>query len=241
MDKKYLQDLYLLTGLPVPFQNVGSLYQHKLLDIAQMGEDDFHRFLSITVFEIEDLEIEIDTELEISTFDLVVGNCLQNTHFKTEAENALSFFFNERVRFNSEYGLFYIGEIDDMRIIHKENYELLKEALKQIYYLSKQEKKEGKPVSEAAKRILEKQKESRKQLDKIKGRGRKEVQLSDLISAFCANSNTSLKEVWNLTLYQFMDQFYRLQLVEDYDIKIRSVLAGADPKEVNPEHYVKKM
>ena len=241
MSRRYLEDLYLLTGLPVPFENVGELHQHKLIDIARMGESDFNRFLSVTVFEVEDLDLKIPEGMDVSTFDVVVSNCLENVQFKAEVENAFTFFFSERVRFSNEHHIFRVGDENDIRVINKENYELLKEMLKEIYYLSKQEKEEGKPVSEAAKRILEKQKESKKQIDKLKGRGKKGCQLSDLVSSLCANSNISIKEVWNLTLYQFMDQFYRLQLVEEYDIAIRSVLAGADPKEVNPEHYVKRM
>ena len=40
-------------------------------------------------------------------------------------------------------------------------------------------------------------------------------------------------------MYQFNNQFNRMQMIEDYDINIRSLLAGADSKKIQLKHYIR--
>lgn len=239
-----LTDLYLLTGKPVPIPKVGELKQKRLMDIATIGIEHFNKMLSLLVFDVDELEIEEAEELGLETFDILLFNCLQKDDFVENVEQSLSFFFEENIYFSKQYGFFFVEDLFEQRFINKENYESIKIALKVMNGLDK--RPDGKPIynpgTKGAAIIAEQLNKARETIAKLKQKkGSKSIEFSDLISAFCAYSNTNIIDVWNFTLYQFNNQFQRSQIIQDYDIKIKSVLAGADPKKMDLEHYVKKM
>jgi hypothetical protein len=66
------------------------------------------------------------------------------------------------------------------------------------------------------------------------------VTLYDLISIHASNSqNLNIKDIWNLTYFQFNNQFLVTQNIEDYHINIRALLAGAKSSDVNLKHYIR--
>lgn len=238
----YLDELYLLTGKPIPIANVGKVHHLTLEEIAEIGMDEFNAFLGILIFEIEDLEIDIPVD-GITTFDMIAANCIQNIEFRNKIETALCRFFKEKVAFHNDYGIFYLEELEKMRFISRDNYEDVKRAIRAVSFASSEkDKPEKKFASEMARRIYEQQQKAKEQLDKLKKRkGGTSPDLVDLISAFCVYTGFSILEIWKLSLFQFMNQFYRTQLVEDYDIKIKSLLAGANPDEIEVKHYTSKI
>lgn len=73
------------------------------------------------------------------------------------------------------------------------------------------------------------------------------ITLSDLISVLASkHNNLNIMNIWDLTYYQFDNQFKRMQLIENYDIGVRQLLAvgpfgGIDTKNFNIEHYIKRI
>ena len=66
--------------------------------------------------------------------------------------------------------------------------------------------------------------------------------LIDLISVLASkHNNLNIMNIWELNYFQFNDQFQRMQLIENYDMSVRQLLAGVDKKHVNLEHYIKKI
>ena len=62
----------------------------------------------------------------------------------------------------------------------------------------------------------------------------------DLVASLAAKANgLNALNVWNLTYYAFNDQFKRMQAIEEYESAKASILAGADPKKVKMDYWMK--
>jgi hypothetical protein len=69
-----------------------------------------------------------------------------------------------------------------------------------------------------------------------------DVSFGDLVSVLAANGNNlNIINIWDLTMYQFNNQFARMQMIEDYDLNIRSLLAGAKKEDIQLKHYIRKI
>ena len=67
-----------------------------------------------------------------------------------------------------------------------------------------------------------------------------DITLSDLISALCGISpNLNILHVWDLSIYQFYNQFQRVKLVDDYRIQFQSAMAGASVDDIT--HWLTKL
>ena len=239
----------MLAGLPLHVPSVGDIKQPKLIDIAEIGYEIYDNYLSILTFDLDDLQLDMPKEIngyKITTYDICVSNCMNNEDFKKRFLSGLSFFFQETVSFYDDFGFFYVGDLENKRYIHKDNYEYVKIVIKVVNDMEKSRQKEEKeynPGNAKAKEIADRLKKAREQVNKIKGKSseNESISFADLVSAFCIHGNVNIKEVWDLTIYQFNNQFQRMQVFDDYDISIRSLLAGADPNKVEVKHYVRKL
>lgn len=246
---KKMDKLRLLSGLPIDM-GFYKLYPPKLIEVADIGEDVYKSYLASLVFNKEDVKFENISEKDlesISTFDIIMVNCNSNKDYRCQIESALRFFIKEEVHFssNGNVGLFYMGEILDERFITRDNFEDLKAALRQIccieavedeYDLNIEDEEEKKRIIEIKKR----QKKAKQRELAENGMSSDDLELSDLISALCgASFNLSITDVWDLTMYQFYDQFKRVKLVDDYKIQVQSAMAGAEVDEMT--HWISKI
>lgn len=242
-------EMRLLAGLPLHVPSVGDIKQPKLIDIAEIGHEIYDNYLSILTFDLDDLQLDMPKEIngyKITTYDICVSNCMNNEDFKKRFLSGLSFFFQETVSFYDDFGFFYVGDLENKRYIHKDNYEYVKDIIKSVNFLKENSKKEEfNPASKGAQKIAENIKKAREKKAKLKGKDKEDQQinLTDIISAYCIfnkiNDMTEFME--RTTFYQFNLQFQRMQMYENYDISIRSLLAGADPKNVEIQPYTNKI
>ena len=94
------------------------------------------------------------------------------------------------------------------------------------------------PIGARAKAMQAKIEETRRQVQELKSKQNDIPSLSDLVSGLSAkHPSINLLNVWNLTYYQFVDQLERLQIVEEYEFALRSILAGADAKKLKTKHW----
>jgi hypothetical protein len=242
----------LLSPLPVYINGLCQIYHLTLMDLYKITEQQYNMYLSILCFDIDSLENKdeiLKINQDIKTFDLIVQNCISDEMFKNNVINGLELFLREKVNFiineNENIVFFYIGELNEdenikNRIINRDNYELIKEALKLMNCL--QVEHNYKKMGKKARELAEKQKKAREMIVKIKGNSGDVLSFSDLISAFCSYSrNVNIMNVWDMTIYQFDNQFKRMQLLNDYEIGIQGLLHGADPKKINVKHFISKL
>lgn len=255
-------DLTLLTTDPIPIMDNADIENPRLIckihpftirDIKDIGgELVFNSYLSaLTINQDRLLQGEEDNtknnqETDIPDFHLAHYICNADEDFRNTYLKAMSFVLKESVGI-CDLG-FYIGETHEYRIINHENYDEFVHIVKLQNCIEKVDNKSNQdnPANDKAKELLEKRKKLREKLNKIKNKdsdGEGEpLTLADLVSILCANGNNiNIFNVWDLSFYAFNDQFNRMKMLDDYQVNVRSILAGADPKEIELKHWMSKI
>lgn len=234
-----IDSLKLLAGLPIPMSDSTCFVHPKtLLEIAAIGVEKYFKYVNILT--INDLDIKkILSDADISIFDFVFLNCSQKNDFNDLFLEALNYFIKEEIIFVAEIESFVVGPFGEQRFLTRDNFSEFQEIIKSQNFLNDKDK----PTSEdeAAKRIKQSLAKSREKIAKIKGKSEEKIEISDLIASLAINTSLSIDRIWNITYYTFNDQFKRMRLLEQYDTGLQSILAGADPKKVKLEDWIKNI
>jgi hypothetical protein len=235
--------LRLLRGKPILVPQIGYLHPLTLNEIDSLTEEIYNLYLLI-------LTQEPDIE-GIETYDMIIDLCFEDKKNAMTVCLALSSFFKENIAYipNNEdkYSSYFYLDIknnENKYIINKRNYEQIKFILKAQNCIEEKKNKKYKTESEKrkAEEIEIKIRKAKEKINKAKMMNNENLELVDLISVFSSISESyNLLNVWDLTIYQFQNQFQRLQMIESYDIGIRQLLAGAKKEEVNLEYYLKRI
>ena len=242
-----LDVLKLMRGKDVVIDGVGVLKPIKVDEISDIGEKKYYQYLNNLCFDIDDLNMTQEQKLQlekdnISPFHLIVSGCLNDIEHLQLIIKAFKFFFKDDVCFIRQVGIFFLGDFEEGRFITIDNFENIKTILKFQNGLSKNDILEENPKDERTRRLLEKRRKAREKLLKAKSQENGDVEpltFADLVSIMCANANgVNHENVWDMNIYMFQNQFQRMKLIDDYDISIRSLLAGAKSDEVEFKHYM---
>lgn len=239
-------ELKLLAGKPLYIPNAGFLYQATLGDIVKLGFNKYIQYVSYFVADIKDLintnEINLPLD-EITTLDLM----LIHPQLQEYLGEAIRFFFKEElVEFFPDFGVVILGELqenlEDNRIISKENFHIISKYIKLFHRMKTEEDKENfNPSNKKAQEILNRIKKTKEIVNKLKEKKQSDITITDLISAVTAKSNNINKfNVWDLTYYQFMDEYHKLTAIDEYDKLFSSLVAGADSKKIKLKHWVER-
>ena len=232
-------ELLLLSGLPIELE-MGILYPLKLKDIIKLRYSKYNYYISLLLIDKSKLQDENIDLNNINNFDIVFQSCLMDEKFRKSYFEMLEFFFKETVQLGN--GFFYFDELNKKKIIYKDNFDEIIRLLKEINSITNKEENEFNPANDKAKEIAERIKKAREKINKVKAKSGEDLSLSDLISAFAFyNKNTDLNSIFEMTIYQFNNQFQRMQLVNNYEISIQSLLHGADPKKVEIKNFITKL
>jgi hypothetical protein len=238
--------LRLLGGLPINVcKKAGRIKPLTVGEIIDYGYTNYLMKLHFFTLELNDFLGEEASDSGITLFDIMV--LYGNDDIKIELINSLKLFFHEEfVSINSIKELIVIGEGDNARIIDRDNFDTVREVIKWqncINKLTEDDSKDTDGDSDAVRRIKERLRQSKEALKKAKQEGdseNEEIDLYDIISSVSSKSNSlNKKNILDLTLFQLYDEFKRLELIEQYDIGIKSMLAGA--KDVKLKHWSTKV
>lgn len=223
-----------LRGSPIPngFMKVRSL---SLGEIFDYGETEFQRLLSLFFFDVGTIDFGDRVELQdIKKFVLFCIILQQEKDMRKQIQEGLRLFTG--LDFDFIEGLFIY---DDKYVIDEavwENLKLILAFQNKIKY--NPEELNYNPIGARAKAMQAKIEETRRQVQELKNKQNDIPSLSDLVSGLSAkHPSINLLNVWNLTYYQFVDQLERLQIVEEYEFALRSILAGADAKKLKIKHW----
>lgn len=248
--------LKLLAGDPIKFYNIGQVHPFTIGDIKDIGgEEQFNKYLNALIMskdmlinspdEDEDNNKQDKEIIEITNLDLIYLLNIQDVKFHDIYMEAMKFIFKEDINF-TEYGIC-VGEIDKKHLIDYQKYDELIEIIKIQNCLEKQKNEdEYNPSSDKARELLEKRKKLREKVNQLKNKDEESdgepLTLDDLVSILCANGNgINVFNVWDLSFYAFNDQFNRMKMFEDFQINVHSLLAGADPNEIELKHWMSKI
>ena len=230
------------TDLPVPECAI-IIHQPKIKEIALIGERDFFtgiQCLCIDKSTIAQGNILLQDTNNFQIF-MTIMNEKETLDKKDSVKNLLSLIFPEYNIIFSPRAIIIQTENENI-MIDETNFEILQATLREMFCidLSKQNEKNFNPANKKAQEIADKIMRGRKRVAELKGEDNISI-FSQYLSILTVGLNAmSLQDCMNLTMYQLYDLVERYQLYINWDIDIRSRMAGAKI-ESQPENWMKNI
>ena len=229
------------TDIPVPSCQL-VLHQPTLEEISYIGERDFFSgaqtlCLHKSMF-IED-KILLMTTTNFQIFMMIMSE--KEAKDKKEAvKSVLTLLLPDyQILFTPNSLVF---KKDDITIlIDEENFEIFQEALRDIFCMNDgpMDQQTFNPINDKAKAIADKIMKGRQKVAELKGNSNVSV-FTQYISMLTIGLHISMLELKKLTMFQLYDLVERFMLYVNWDIDLRSRLAGAKPDE-HPENWMKNI
>lgn len=234
--------LALMCGVDIPIPECQLvLHQPKIQEIALIGEQKF--FEGVQCFCIDKNMISQDKSLlsEVSNFQIFMTIMHEKeTRDKKDAvqELALILFPGMKMTLLPQSILF---SGNDMQCaVDENNFDNIVQIIKMIFCLDKTDAKQYVAANKKAQEIADKIMRGRQRLAQEKG-GKSDSMLSQYLSVLTVGLNSmSLKDMCNLTIFQLYDLIERYSLYINWDIDIRSRLAGGKPDK-EPDNWMKNI
>ncbi len=226
-------NLKLLRGLPIEVYEI-KVYPITLSEIVSVTYEEYNKFLNWLCIDEKTIKQILDITDDISVFEFVLYSCKANVEYNNLILSALEFFIKEKI---SLCNLGFL--IKNNKIINQDIfYEIIKIIKLQNCVTEKEIEEKIKPANERARRMLEQMRKNQEELNKAKKKD--SLNLYDLISIFAAYSeNINIFNVWDLTFYQFNDQFNRLKIMKDFDANLQVLMhCSTKDNKVELKHWL---
>ena len=226
--------LGLMTGIDLPIPELQTtIHQPTIKEISLIGEQDF--FIGIQLLCIKKQMYIQDESLLNSTNNfqifMAIMNEKQTAEKKTAVQQVLTLLFPQSnviftprsIVLNSPQGIVTIDE---------GNFEILQQLLNEQFCLKGSGQEQFNPEGQKAKEIAQKLMRARQRVaeQKMQGEGGSGSMFSQYLSILTiAIDSMSLTDLSNLTMYQIYDLIERYTLYLNWDLDIRSRLAGGKP------------
>ena len=238
--------LKALFGAGYQFENICMVYPLKIKEIIGMGQEKYQEQLNLLILTSEDLYNQykkkgIDVPKDIDVFDNLMFSCENDESFLLDMEEAFYTFIREKVQILSDLKIISIGNGLEKRIIDKNKFYKFQNILRIQNRLPIEEEapEDESPMQRKFRLRRQERERAKRKNNKEKG---EPVHFHDLISSLCVyNIGVNLQNVGDLSIYAFHELLDRVQEKERYDLDIRSLLAGADPKKVKPKNWIRKL
>lgn len=237
----------LLSPDPINFYSL-KIYKPTLSDISKMGYGNFKRVSNLLM--LNDIQISSYYEKqgikngELEPFLFLLQNSASDKTFFLEIQLAFFTYFKKQVLITKS-GFFVDNDKKEKICISRDRFNEFQNIIRQIN-MNYDEDDEREIITDNLKmkqkfmekrKLLRKTKEREKQRDQDNG---KTLTLGQIISGLCTyDSGYNMTNVWNLTIYQLYDQFYRCQKREKYQNDYKALLAGADNNKIKLSYWIK--
>ena len=234
--------LALMTGVDLPIPELGLVMrQPSLKEISMIGEEDF--FMGIQVLCIKKETYIQDESLLANTNNfqifMTIMNEKQVADKKVAVLQVLTLLLPDfQVIFTPRSMLIKKGEMDV--IIDEGNFEKLQELLIQQFCLSGSGQEVFNPQSKKAKEIAQKLMKARQRVAELKSQANSGSMFSQYISILTVAQVVNISDAMNLTMYQLYDLVERYMLYVNWDLDVRTRLAGGKP-EGQVENWMKQI
>ena len=235
--------LALMTGTDIPIEECQLiLHQPSLKEIGYLGEETF--FIGMQCLTLNKMMFSEDKSIlaDTSNFQIFMTIMLEPKALdkKYATQQLLSILFPAYKITFTPNSLLFISE-GGTTIVDTNNFDSLQEVVKQVLCVNSSANQTGfNPGDDRAKEIAEKLMRGRKRVAEQKGEANSSI-LSRYISILTIGLHSmSLNDAINLTLFQLYDLIERYTLYINWDIDIRSRLAGAKP-DSKPDDWMKNI
>ena len=236
--------LGLMTGidLPIPELEV-TIHQPSIKEISFIGEKDL--FLGIQCLCIDKNIIENSGESllrETNNFQIFMTMMKEKemAEKKDSVINVFSLIFPKYKTLFTPRSI--ILQSDTQIMIDDSNFEILQEYLKEIFCFKSSVSQElgFNPANDTAKKIADKLMRGRQRVAELNGSANVSIFSQYLSMLTVGLDSMSLQDLMDLTMFQLFDLVERYQLYINWDIDIRSRLAGGKP-DGKPENWMKNI
>lgn len=228
------------TDIPIPECQI-TIHQPTIKEIAYLGEKDFFTGIQCLCIQktmcIEDESLLANTT-NFQVFMTVMTDKTTVDKKETVISVLMILFPGYKVIFTPRTLL--LNKDGSNIIIDENNFEILQSVLEQIFCLRNTDQASFNPGNDAAKKIADKLMRARERVAKLKAaEGGSGSTFSQYISILTvALGSMSLQDCINLTMYQLYDLVERYMLYVNWDIDLRSRLAGGKP-DSKPDNWMK--
>jgi hypothetical protein len=238
----------LFFGAAINYNDICWVYPLTLKEIIGMGYEKYNEYVSFICADIRDVQKEMkkegvhDKDIPNTLFEYLMQQSQNNELFLMKLQEAFSTFIREKVHFLLDEQVICIGtEFNKQKTLTKNNFEDFQNILRAQNKLPVPE-----PIPANETLMQKKFRLRREQVAEAKRRrAQKEgevISLFDSISTLiCLDAGVTFETVGNLTIYQFKNLLERAQAKYKYDLDIRMIAAGADPKKIKPKHWFGKI
>ena len=221
--------LALMTGVDIPIPELQLvIHQPTIKEISMIGEQDF--FIGIQMLCVDKKVYITDESLLASTSNFQIFMTMleqqQMADKKQAVQQVLTLLLPQtKVIFTPRSILLNIGE--DNVILDEGNFEKFQEILIQQFCLQGSGQEQFNPQSKKAKEIAQKLMKARQKVAQIKATENSGSMFTQYLSILVVGTSLTLKDAMNLTMYQLYDLVERYSMYLNWDIDIRSRMAGA--------------
>lgn len=245
----------LLCNDPIYIAGVGNLKIPTLREIRRIGYENYKllcQYLSVDLkmfLDITELKAQYDLldnkGKEINTlFNLIVNN----REFREMYANIFSFFIVEDVYYDKKSMSYIVWDTSNDKhtivgMINNENFNYVQNCLLQINYLNITDNPPKKYKNKRAKRLAEKLEKHQEELNKNKRHNN--LTFGDMVSKFCIDNRSGINilNVYDLTIYQFLDQFHEHAYIKQLNIQdmiYANSVQFSDATLYDPQMWLKK-
>lgn len=216
----------LLSDDPISITTNLKLYQPKVRDVVNMGEEYYNLLLRIWTLNRNDLvTVENEYTQNKSDYEIWLDYMLSNDKMKDALETSCLIFFHKKVEFFPLTHTMYIGEADTGVLLDLNLYLSIKALFSKLDFNKTQDTdkqyKETDHMSEREKRIYERLKAGERKLQKIK---EDENDPDDIfgkqIVALAAIGHYTFSEVYDMTMLQFSTLLQKYVEIDNYEIRM---------------------
>ncbi|MGG4105150.1 hypothetical protein AAXB25_14635 [Paenibacillus lautus] len=242
--------LKLFAGRAINAEGYGDIEPLTVREIVDLGYSEYMKCLNIMTLTKQDFLDDAPEELHVLELLMIYGG----QEIESAFEEALALFLHGEVIIDKdECRAFVKKSEDDIGVVTKDNYHEIQEVIKWQNYINSFEEKNLEsnfdPVDEETRKLKEQMDAVAKRRDELKKKQKQnsisdedeegDIDFFDILSAISSKSySVNELNALDLTVYQVYRKFKRMEIIDQYDISIKSILAGA--KDVKLKHWSSK-
>ena len=234
--------LALMSGTDIPIPECQlTLHQPTIKEISFMGEEDFFKGVQCLCLHKSMFMEDKDALSNINNFQIFMTMMMdkETVDKKNSVLQLLTILFPKYKVMITPRSLLFQGE-GDSHMVDESNFEQMQEVIRTVFCANTgpMDQQAFNPANDQAREIAQKLMRGRQRVAAQKG-GSTQSAFSRYLSILTIGLNSmSLLELVNLTMYQMYDLLERYMLYMNWDINIRTRLAGGKP-DSQPEDWMK--
>lgn len=229
--------LALMAGIDIPIPECQLIiHQPKIKEIAFIGEQSFFTGIQCLCINKSMYERELPGQSTFQIFMMIMQD-ERGKDKKEDVKKVLTLLFPDYTFYITPRAISFSQNGENFTI-DEDNFESFQIVLKNMFNLSGSGSESFNPANDAAKEIADKLMRARQRVAEQKGTAASSIFSQYLSILTIGLQSMSLQELLDLTMYQLYDLVERYMLFTNWDLDVRTRLAGGKP-DSKPDNWMK--